>query len=152
MQNCRGLCMARGKHEGRRCFVGQGGGPQEVEEEKKGKRDGIKLKPLIYSSSAHGPGSTCTRGLYPSGQLPPSPRWHHLAACVQSTNGVAVLLAWGFLTRCSCSTNLLVIFILFHLAELTHVFCKMQNRSILYFLIHGEESRKEKQKQEKLRA
>lgn len=44
---------------------------------------------------------------------------------------LAALLAWGFLTWCSCFSNLLIIVILFLLAELRHVFYKMQNQSIL---------------------
>lgn len=38
--------------------LGVGGETQETEEEKKGKQDGTKHEPLIYSNSVHSPGSS----------------------------------------------------------------------------------------------
>lgn len=135
--------MARGKHEGIRCFGGQGGKPRRQRRKRKANRMAPNMNLSYIPTLSTALAAASTQCLRLSGQLPPPPLWHQLAACVWSSSGVSVLLAWGFLTRCSCLTNLLVTFILFHLAELRHVFYKMQNQSISYYLIRGGEPRKQ---------
>lgn len=111
--------------------------PRRQERNKEGKWDGTKHNlsyiPVLSRALARASPPSVWKAIpwAASAQLQPllsDTSW--LLVC-RAAMEAAALLAWGLLTWCSCFTNLLIIFILFHLAELRHVFYKMHNQSVL---------------------